>query len=135
MSGSRDGRFFISRSDRNLFQYKFRMRFSTGVMSYEHVKAFVESPELRQLRTPRATKLRRWNAEAWYVVLEGPTLLVFSIEYQTAPPQVITDMFSEIEKLPAGRERTQITRDVCMGFCYHPLADLGLDYGMIPTFR
>jgi hypothetical protein len=135
MSASRDGRFYISRSDRSLPQYKFGMRVSPGVMSYEHIRAFIESPELGKLSTPPTTRLRQWNAEAWYVVLQGPKLLVFSSEYQTAPPQVVTDMFSEIEKLPVGRERTQVTRDVCMGFCYHPLAALGLDYGMIPTFR
>ena len=135
ISAFRNGQFYVSRSDRSLPQYKFGTRVSPGEMSYERVRTFIESPELGKLSPPQTTTLRQWNAEAWYVVIQRSKLLVFSSEYQTAPPQMVMDMFSEIEKLPVGPERTQITRDVCMGFCYHPLAALGLDYGMIPTFR
>ena len=135
ISAFKDGRFYISRCSRSLPEYKFGLRFAPGVMSYERVQEFIDSAELGKLNTRQTTRLRKWNAEAWYVVLQGTKLLVFSSEYQTTPPQVVTDMLSEIEKLPVGTERTQVTRDVCMGFCYHPLAALGLDYGMIPTFR
>ena len=135
MSASRDGRFYVSRSDRSLLHYKFETRVSPGEMSYQRVTAFIESPELGKLSTQQKTMLRHWNAEAWYVVIQRSKLLVFSSEYQTSPPRLVTDMFSEVEKPPVGPERTQVTRDVCMGFCYHPLADFGLNYGMIPTFR
>jgi DNA-directed RNA polymerase specialized sigma24 family protein len=68
--------------------------------------------------------LRSWNAEGWYVVLQDSRLLAFTSEYRTTPPKEITDLFEEMEKLPASQEEAFVLRDVCLGFCYDPVAGL-----------
>jgi hypothetical protein len=116
---------WILRNDRRLFQYRFEKRIAHGVMPFERLTAFRQSPELWKLRTPPARALRSWNAEGWYVVLKDSRLLAFTSEYRTAPPREVTDLFREIEKLPVSVERPFEVRDVCLGFCYDPVAALG----------
>jgi hypothetical protein len=129
VSGFRNGQFWISRSDRSLFQYRFETRIARGVMPYEQVSAFNAAPEFRDLHTQTARLLRAWNAEGWYVVLQNSQLFAFSSEYQTSPPQLVKDLLDETEKLPAAELRPVEVRDVCLGFCYGPLAALGYKYG------
>ena len=68
---------------------------------------------------------RSWNAEGWYVVLKDSRLLAFTTEYGTAPPEEVTRLFSEFEKQPVAEQRPIAARDVCLGFCYDPIAGLG----------
>jgi hypothetical protein len=127
----RDGLFWIFRDDRRLFQFRFERylaQTSYGeelIAVREHGWALVRSPELWKLRTPPARALRAWNAEGWYVVLKDSRLLAFTSEYGTVPPREVTDLFHEIEKLPVSEERSYAVRDVCLGFCYDPIAALG----------
>jgi len=53
-----------------------------------------------------------------YVVLKDSQLFTFTSEYRTAPPREVTDLFYEVEKLPAEEEGPRPVRDVCLGFCY-----------------
>ena len=127
----RDGRVGIWRTDRRLFHYRFDGWFALTSLQgmpqvvHERARALAQSPDLRNLRTPPARALRAWNAEGWYVVLKDSRLLAFTSEYGTKPPQEVTDLFHEIEKLPAREERSIAARDVCLGFCYDPVAALG----------
>jgi hypothetical protein len=89
------------------------------------VGALVQSPALWKLRTQPAKALWSWNAEGWFVVLKDSRLPAFTSEYGTAPPQEITSLFHEIEQLPASSEERFDVSDVCLGFCYDPLAALG----------
>ena len=66
-----------------------------------------------------------WNAEGWFIVLKDSRVLAFTSEYGTSPPREITALFHEIEQLPASSERQFEVRDVCLGFCYDPVAALG----------
>ncbi len=127
----RDGRVWILRTDRRLFQYRFEGQ--AGVAGMWEVSqawrdrgfALAQSPGLWKLRTPPAKPMRAWNAEGWYVVLKDTRLLAFTTEYGTVPPREVTDLFHEIEQLPVSEERPFAARDVCLGFCYDPVAALG----------
>lgn len=137
VSAYRDRRFWVWRNDRRLFQYRFEPRVVEGLMpqtAYEHAQALVKSPELWKLHTPPAKALRSWNAEGWYVVVKDSRLFVFTSEYRTAPPPEVTNLFHEIEKLPATRHSSFVARDICLGFCYGPVAALGFQYSNQPCF-
>jgi len=125
------GRVWVWRNNRRLFQYRFENRaaqislWGASQSAYERARAFTESPELWRLHTPPPKPLRAWNAEGWYVVLKDSRVLTFTTEYGMSPPAKVTQLFHEIEKLPASDEQLFAVRDVCLGFCYDPVAALG----------
>ena len=129
----RNGRTRILRTERRLFQYRFEGRVGWAALTeaspstIERARTFVQSPTLWKLRTSPATALRSWNAEGWYVVLKDSRLLAFTSEYGTAPPKEVAELFHEIENLPMAEESRLAVRDVCLGFCYDPLAALGFE--------
>ena len=123
-----DGRFWILRNDRRLIQYRFERRVAQGVIRPERMTAFAQSPELWKLHTLPAKALRSWDGQGWgRGAQEHSKLLAFTSEYRTAPPREITDLFHELANLPAREERSIAVQDVCLGFCYDPLAALGFD--------
>jgi hypothetical protein len=128
----RNGRFFVNRSQRALFHFRWETRGVSGVMTtptiHDRAIALVNSPELERLHTAPAKQLWSWNAEGWYVVLKDRRLLAFTSESRTPPPPEITDLFHEIEGLPGSDERSWAVHDVCLGFCYGPVAALGFQY-------
>ena len=124
-SAFRDGRVYVWTDERRLFQYGFNSRVGRGVMPYKRLLAFAESQELWTLHTQPAKALRSWHAEGWYVVLKDTRLLAFTSEYRTVPPEQIAAVFREIEELPVSEAQVHGTRDVCLGFCYDPVAALG----------
>jgi hypothetical protein len=97
-------------------------------MPYQQVEEFRTSPELSDRQTGPVRLLHAWNAEGWYVVRAYSPVMAFTSEYKTTPPKLVTDTFAEIEKLPAAALQTEIDRDVCLGFCYGPLAALGFKF-------
>jgi hypothetical protein len=123
----RDGQVFISRTKRSLLQYKFATHVSHGVIPYKEVEAFRRSAEVWKLQMASVASLHSWNAEGWYVV-DGSKVLAFTSENKASPPNLVVDMFSKIERLPRFATRTVTGRDVCLGFCYGPLAALGFKY-------
>jgi hypothetical protein len=130
ISEYRNGQVWIHRHERRLFQYRFEDRVALLTLgeqpgTLERARTLVQSPALWKLHTPPAKALWWWNAEGWYVVLKDSRLLAFTSEYGTAPPQEVTALFHEIEKLPASEERSFDVADVCMGFCYDPVPALG----------
>ena len=93
----------------------------------------MRSPQLWVLHTRPAKELRAWNAEGWYVTLKDSHLVAFTSEYHTAPPREVTELFQELENLP-GQPRPFAIRDICLGFCYDPVAALGFTYANDPAF-
>ena len=131
IDAGRNGHFGVWRSDRRLFQFRFENEVAEGNMpqtTYEHAKAFLKSPQLLTSRTQPAKALRSWNAEGWYVVTHDSRTLAFTTEYRSVPPEEIPDIFHEIEALPAGTVKSWPVHDICLGFCYDPLAALGFVY-------
>lgn len=127
----RDGRFGVGRTDRRLFEYRFTGQGASGVMPRTmalSAMALLQSPQLNGMHTLPAKALRTWNAEGWYL-LGTKSLLAFTSEYRSEPPREVVDLFREIEKLPVtGAYWEQTTKDVCLGFCYDPVAALGSVY-------
>lgn len=37
----------------------------------------------------------------------------------------VTELFEQLDKLPPSHEQPSAVRDVCLGFCYGPVAALG----------
>ncbi|MGO9228661.1 MAG: hypothetical protein ACLQKA_05550 [Bryobacteraceae bacterium] len=139
VSASKEGRVWVWRQDRRLFQFRFETRAAlialaqTSPPCYQRIIDFAGSPKLWKLHTQPAKALWAWDAEGWYVVLKGKRLLAFTSEYRTAPPREITDMFYVLEKLPAFRQHTFIVPDISLGFGFDPLAAMG--FGDRPEAR
>ncbi len=129
VSAARDGRFHIERNNRRFYQYRFTSRGGSGVLPETitaHVRKLAQSTQLRDMLTAPAVGLRNRDAEGWYV-RTGYKVLAFTSEYGTEPTKDVVDLFNELESVvPTEKELTTIN-DICMGFCYDPLAGLGLE--------
>jgi hypothetical protein len=129
ISASRDGRLYVHRNNRTLFQYRFAVHEGVGMLPETitaRIRMLTQSNELRDLRTAPAVALRSKNAEGWYIRTERG-VSAFTTEYGTEPPSEVVDLFHEMESVvPTGKE-LRTANDVCMGFCYDPLAGLGLN--------
>jgi len=126
----RDGRFYANRNDRRLFQYRFEVREAQGVLPQTitlQVHQLVESAHVRDLRTLPAAALRTWTAEGWYV-RTSQGVAAFTSEFGTQPPTEIVDLFRNLESSTPAETNLGTLKDVCLGFCYDPLAGLGFLY-------
>ena len=127
----KDDKFGIGWTDRKLFEYQFAGRSAFGVMPHAvtlRALSLLQSPTLSSMQTRRAKALREWNAEGWYV-LGTKGVLSFSSENRSEPPREVVDLFDESEKLPVAQTYSGGTiKDVCLGFCYDPMAALGFVY-------
>jgi hypothetical protein len=126
----RDGRFYIRRNDRRLLQYRFAVRAANGVLPHAmtaRVQLLAQSPQIRSLHTLPAAALRSRTAEGWYIRTEQGTL-AFTTEYGTEPPKEVVDLFRDLEPVGPAENNLEMSKDVCLGFCYDPLAGLGLRY-------
>ena len=72
--------------------------------------------------------LRAWNADGWYFKSVGIGLRAYTSDKGTTPPQEVVDLFSELQKIPHAEGKQSDRKDVCLGFCYDPLSELGLLY-------
>jgi hypothetical protein len=138
VTARRNGSPAFVRTSRRLFQYQFestaaRVYWGESPAVLEHARALMRSPQLWVLHTRPAKELRAWNAEGWYVTLKDSHLVAFTSEYHTAPPREVTELFQELENLP-GQPRPFAIRDICLGFCYDPVAALGFTYANDPAF-
>jgi hypothetical protein len=131
VSEERNGVAWIERAERRLFQYRFYKRIASTALgevsptTMERIRTFIQSPTLLASRTANPEALRAWNAEGWYVVLKDSKLISFTSEWGTVPPKEVIELFHEIENLPSGGRSPFFARDVCLGFCYDPIAALG----------
>jgi hypothetical protein len=124
----RDRKLYIQKNDRRLFHYRFPVRSEVGVLpeaTATRVFVLAQSSQLRDLPTPPAVVLRHHNAEGWYI-RTGQGVLAFTTEYGTEPPREVVDLFHDLESLAPAEQELRTMSDVCMGFCYDPLAGLGL---------
>ena len=124
----RIGRAWVFQHDRRLFQYQFEQRVS-AIWSENQAERIAKLAAFRKVRTGPAKRLWAWNAEGWYVVLNDSRVLFFE-----TPPDEVKALFDELKRLPSREQNTFQVRDVCLGFCYDPLAALGfLDPGEAGT--
>jgi hypothetical protein len=79
------------------------------------------------VRTGPAVALRKDNAEGWYIrTTHG--VLAYSTEYGTEPPIEIVDLFHDLESFVPSETKMRTVSDICLGFCYDPLAGMGVEY-------
>jgi hypothetical protein len=129
--GRRDGKLWVSRQHRRLFQYGFEGRLASIASTershsiWDRAQGLVQFPELRTVHATAAKPLWSWDAEGWYLVLKESRLVAFTSEDGTSPPPEVAALFHDIEKLPTAYETSYQVRDICLGFCYDPLAALG----------
>lgn len=128
ISTFRDGQLYFQRNDRRLFQYRFAIRGGSAVLPEavtSRVRALAQSAQLRDSRTAPAVALRSKNAEGWYVRTTD-SVLAFTTEYGTEPPREVVKLFQDLESVAPAEKELGTENDICMGFCYDPLAGLGL---------
>lgn len=129
LSAYRDGRIYVQRNDRRLFRYRFASRVGSGVLPVAvtaNVRELAQSTQMGDMSTGPAVALRNNNAEGWYV-RTGRKVLAFTTEYRTQPPRELVDLFHELESVAPPEMEQRTVNDICMGFCYDPLAGLGLE--------
>ncbi len=125
--GDRDPKFLVSQYDRRLFQFRFQGTDRSGVMPEairKRAQNLLRSPKLRDIHTAPAIPLRSWNAEGWYAWTSHTLIQAFTSEYGTTPPAEVIDLMEQITKLPGRTQSSFAIQDVCLGFCYDPVAGL-----------
>jgi hypothetical protein len=121
----------FSGSDRRLFQYRFRQTGATGQPHealVERIQEIITSSGRTKGKRDIVKPFRNCNAEGWYFNVAGSGLKVFGTPNGSAPPQEITDLFQELNKIPKSAETQSELKDVCLGFCYDPLSGMGSLY-------
>jgi hypothetical protein len=125
-----DRRLYVQRNSRRLFQYRFVMNDGVGVIAKANLDRalfIAQSLARSDVRTRPAVALRKDNAEGWYVrTTHG--VLAYSTEYGTEPPIEIVDLFHDLESFAPSETEMRTVSDICLGFCYDPLAGVGVEY-------
>ncbi len=132
-----DRRLYLWRYDRRLFQYAFYANVAEGLVEnriWQDLQTLLYASQISAMRTQPARALRSWTAQGWYLVLRDSRLLAFSSEDNTLPPKAVTDLFRKIEKVPVTETGLIRIQDICLGFCYGPVAALGFWYPNQPCF-
>jgi hypothetical protein len=131
VSVSRDGRFWVYRNNRRLFQYQFQDTLEEGsglsARAYQLASAIIQSSKSRGTDSwPKPLRAR--DAEGWYVLAEGSGIRAYTSELGTVPPSEVVEMFHDVETQKTTQTWPSFSRDVCLGFCYDPPAGLGIVY-------
>jgi hypothetical protein len=127
----RGDRLHAARNDRRLFQYRFEEKRSEGKLPKDlaqRIQAMVQAPVFAKRDSTVIKPLRAWNAEGWYLLIEGSGIHPYTTEKGTAPPQEVISLFHDLEATPLSAENQSDRKDICLGFCYDPLAGLGYLY-------
>ncbi len=127
----RNGRYYVAKNDRQLFHYSFRESTQEGVLK-DDLRAELTTiellPEFKRTLNRPAKALRAIHAEGWYIDQHsrGTAIAVFTTENSTSPPKRLVDFVQDIENVPShGQVWHSTIRDVCLQFCYDPIAGLG----------
>jgi hypothetical protein len=125
-----DGKVYLSHNDRRLFQYRFPVHIGSTVLSQDNITrkaAFALAEDLANANTAPPVPLHS-NAEGWYVRTQHRHLLAFTTEDGIPPPLQLLNVFHALESAVPATKPSGEEKDVCLGFCYDPLAGLGIVY-------
>lgn len=117
--------------DRHLFQYRFRTMSIFGAPAEdlgERVKPWTEFAGTRNSETNPIRPLRSWNAEGWYVTGGKFGFVSYTTENGRTPPPEIVALFHRFEAAAPPLQPGSQLKDVCLGFCFDPLAAMGRLY-------
>ena len=126
-----NGKYYIAKNNRELFHYSFQETTAEGVLTENlqaEARAIQTLPELKQISEKSPKALRALRAEGWYVDQHsrGTVVASFTTENSTLPPKQLVDFVQDIENAPLhGQVWHSTIRDVCLQFCYDPIAGLG----------
>jgi hypothetical protein len=118
----------FSGNDRRLFRYRFNERYASGQLPeplVERVRAIIPSADQGRRGWDKVGPIRSWNADDWYFITTGSGLKAYTKVNGSTPPQEIVALFDDLEKLPQSAQTESDSKDVCLGFCYDPLSELG----------
>ena len=121
----------FSGNDRRLFQYRFEEKHASGQLPdslAQRVRVMLPSSDRARQKSDTVEPLRNWNADGWYFNVEGAGLKAYTPADGRTPPQDIVDLFDDLEKLSRSSQTQSGRKDVCLGFCYDPLSELGSLY-------
>jgi hypothetical protein len=121
----RDRSFQILRAHRNLFRYNFDDQVGNGVMNSDDFAKVDAAVALRRTIThtsgdPKA--IRSWKTEMWYVSESRRNIATFR---SSDVPAEFGGLLQAVEKTSVRSAHDWQRRDVCLGFCYDPVAGLG----------
>jgi hypothetical protein len=119
----------FSSNDRRLFHYRIRETGSRAELPdsfQQRVGAVLDSLRGTPGNSQSTGPIRAWNAEGWYLLGENIDFRAYTTGV-TPPPEIVA-LFEDLEKLPRPRQSASDLKDVCLGFCYDPLAGLGRLY-------
>ena len=120
----------FSGNDRRLLHFQFEERSASSELS---------EPLIRRIQTsigafgqprqewPPVGPVRDWDADNWYVVAQGG-LKIYSTRRGSSPPAEVVALFNDLQKIPHSLQGKSNRRDVCLGFCYDPLSEMGYLY-------
>jgi hypothetical protein len=122
VSVSRDAKFYHSLYEHRLFHPRVQMQTAVGVIPHEQWAALLQ-PTITWAphSAPARSVLWSWNTERWYVRLNHSRLFVFA----APPPPELTEFIRRVERQPTFDPWSGNGRDICLGFRYDPLAELG----------
>jgi hypothetical protein len=124
VSVSRDAKLYYQLEEHQLFRFRVERQTTLSVSPRE------QWADLLQLSSTWASHsasvgsvLWSWNSEQWYVRLNHsrPRLFVFT----GRPPHEVAEFLQSVERLPRSSQLSAPGRDICLGFRYDPLAELG----------
>jgi len=122
------GIFTVSGNDRRLLQYGFEEHSTRGELPdelIEQIDSTIAGYESTKVGLTTVKPIRKWNEDAWYVSADRFGTKAYTSENGLTPPPNILDLFLRIQQLPTHDRYNIVMRDVCLGFCYDPLSDLG----------
>lgn len=122
---------FFSGNDRRWLEYRFAERRSSGDLSgplLERIRALLSAAVQVKDNSDIVRPIRDWNADRWYVNPDGGSPKIYSTANGSPPPREILDLFNDLEKLPQSNQSQTEYRDVCLGFGYDPLSEMGYLY-------
>jgi hypothetical protein len=122
----------ISHNDRRLFQYRFQEIAEGSVLPeplIERIRVLLPPQGQRAVQSDIVEPIRAWNADRWYLNnVETAGLKIYDTAQGSPPPKEIVDLFRDLEALPWKPYSRPRRADVCLGFCYDPLSELGYRY-------
>jgi len=126
----RDGRFFITRAKRRLFQYRIAGVVSSGVVPEEaflRMNRVFGSPEFAALSRPCSFSRARPNPprilkfDWWYIFVERPRCRLASTADSSKIPEDLLKWLDDPQSFPTlSVERRTVGKDICFGFCFDP---------------
>jgi len=126
----RDGQVYRFHNDRRLFQYRFAEEMGSAVLppgSAVGKDALALREELANGTSLPVVPLRSRTAEGWYLRTDWH-ILAFTTENGTPPPANLLSVFHALQSVVSELKEARDEKDICFGFCYDPLAGLGIVY-------